>query len=190
MSCRVFATSKEELKAIVRERWCPPRNSYDEVYPGILIGDSTAALSVRTLVREGVTHVVNAAMACSYCQAQDYCGTCVLTRPSFYAHSTIKFKGVEAIDDRRCQLYKHFDDVASFIDEALANRGKVLVHCHQGISRSATLVLAYLMIHKGMSAKDAVQIVRRKREIFPNEGFFQQLSDLELRLRSAHRIYA
>lgn len=64
------------------------------------------------------------------------------------------------------------------------------MHCHQGISRSATLVLAYLMIHKGMSAKQAVQIVRKKREIYPNEGFFQQLSDLELRLRLTHRIYA
>lgn len=70
--------------------------------------------------------------------------------------------------------------------------GKVFVHCHQGISRSATLVLAYLMIYKRMTAKQAVQIVRKKREIYPNEGFFEQLSDLELRLRatSTHRIYA
>lgn len=87
----------------------------------------TTALSVRTLLREGVTHIVNAAMACSWCQEKNFCGTCVLTKPSYYAHSNIKFKGVEAIDDRYCQLYRHFDEVANFMDEALASGGKLII---------------------------------------------------------------
>lgn len=33
-------TTKEDLREIVKEGWCPPRNSYDEVYPGILLGDA------------------------------------------------------------------------------------------------------------------------------------------------------
>lgn len=47
-----------------------------------------------------------------------------------------------------------------------------------GISRSSTLVLAYLMIKRGFSAQEAVRTVRRHREIIPNDGFLQQLCNL------------
>jgi hypothetical protein len=39
----------------------------------------------------------------------------------------------------------YFDEARSFIDSAAAAGGAVLVHCHEGKSRSATLVLAYFM---------------------------------------------
>jgi len=182
-------TTKDDLREIVKEGWTIPKNSYDEVYPGIVLGDSTTALSVRTLLREGVTHILNAAMACPDCLRKDICGTCVLTRPSYYTHSKIAFKGVQSHDEPRFPLYKHFEDATNFIDEALKNGGKVYVHCQHGISRSATLIIAYLMMKRGMSAKEAVRAVRRKRQIFPNDGFFEQLCDLELRLKS-HRVYA
>lgn len=61
--------------------------------------------------------------------------------------------------------------------------GKVLVHCLQGLSRSATLVLAFLMIKKGMTVTEAVETVRSKRRIYPNDGFLQQLCDLEMRMQ-------
>lgn len=49
MSCRVLAPSKDELRAIVKEKWCPPRNSYDEVYPGIFIGDGYGNWTFKTV---------------------------------------------------------------------------------------------------------------------------------------------
>ena len=48
-----------------------------------------------------------------------------------------------------------------------------------GVSRSATVVLAYLMLHRDMSLMSAARAVRAKREIFPNEGFLKQLCMLE-----------
>lgn len=66
--------------------------------------------------------------------------------------------------------------------------GKVLVHCLQGLSRSATLVLAFLIIKKGMSVTEAVELVRSKRRIYPNDGFLQQLCDLEMRLTRLNNI--
>lgn len=61
-------------------------------------------------------------------------------------------------------------------------KGNIFIHCHQGVSRSASLVLAYLMIYKNMSLKQAIQQVASKRYIFPNDGFLEQLIDLEKEL--------
>lgn len=146
----------------------------------------TTALSVRRLVSEGVTHILNAAMACSDCESKDICGTCVctiniqrignhmhnntckcmqismqvLTKPSYYSHSGIQFKGVQAHDEKRFPIYRNFEESTKFIDDALKKGGIVYVHCQQGISRSATLIIAYLMMKKSMSAKEAVRTVR------------------------------
>lgn len=57
------------------------------------------------------------------------------------------------------------------------------MHCYQGISRSATLVLAYLMMRENMSLEDAIVLVRKRREVFPNSGFLRQLIELEEQLQ-------
>ena len=44
-----------------------------------------------------------------------------------------------------------------------------------GVSRSATLVIAYLMIKKQMDVRDALRLARSHRDVDPNEGFLQQL---------------
>ena len=67
--------------------------------------------------------------------------------------------------------------------------GKVLVHCMVGMSRSATCVLAYLMISRKMSSAEAIRTVRMHRDINPNEGFLQQLADLDNELRRDRSYY-
>jgi len=61
--------------------------------------------------------------------------------------------------------------------------GKVLVHCYAGISRSATIILAYLMVNERMHLHLAIKLLRDKHSISkPNQGFMNQL------LRFYHRI--
>lgn len=59
----------------------------------------------------------------------------------------------------------------------------VLVHCVMGRSRSATLVLAYLMMKHSLSVVDAIEHVRQRRCILPNHGFLKQLRALDITLQ-------
>lgn len=58
-----------------------------------------------------------------------------------------------------------------------------------GMSRSATCVLAYLMISRKMPAAEAIRTVRMHRDINPNEGFVQQLADLDNELKRERLYY-
>ncbi|RWS30232.1 dual specificity protein phosphatase 3-like isoform X1 [Leptotrombidium deliense] len=146
-----------------------PTDPYNEVVPNIYIGDGTTALCVSHLKRLRVTHVLNAACG------KDKSLYMINTSESFYKESGIKFMGIEALDMSTFHLLPHFFKAAEFIHNAIENNGKVYVHCRQGISRSSTLVLAYLMIKRGLTVQEAVRIVRRNREIIPNSGFLKQL---------------
>ncbi|XP_053440623.1 dual specificity protein phosphatase 13 isoform X3 [Nycticebus coucang] len=63
-----------------------------------------------------------------------------------------------------------------------AAAGRVLLHCAMGVSRSATLVLAFLMICENMTLVEAIQTVQAHRDICPNSGFLRQLQVLDNRL--------
>ncbi|MFT5319429.1 MAG: putative protein tyrosine phosphatase [Chlamydiales bacterium] len=66
------------------------------------------------------------------------------------------------------------------IDECLKASGKVLIHCHEGISRSVTLTTAYLMKREGWSFDEAMKTVRSARDkASPNIGFVLLLKDYE-----------
>lgn len=63
--------------------------------------------------------------------------------------------------------------------------GKVLVHCRGGISRSATVCLAYLMYSRALQLDDAFEYVRARRHVIsPNANFMMQLVQFEAELRT------
>lgn len=67
-------------------------------------------------------------------------------------------------DHERFNLSIYFDKSADFIDKVLKETN-VLVHCMAGISRSVSLVLAYLMKYHQMPFREALSNVRKKRRI-------------------------
>lgn len=73
------------------------------------------------------------------------------------------------------------------ITENVPAPGRVFVHCLMGVSRSATLVLAFLMIVEGLRLQEAVAAVRPHRDICPNPGFLQQLRGLDMSLERERR---
>lgn len=146
----------------------------DEVYPGIFIGDECSARDRTSLRQYKITHIVNAASGRGFGM--------VNTSASYYADLNIKYLGIELSDLSVSDASRYFYSTADFIDEALQKQGKVLVHCLMGISRSSTLVLAFLMLKRNMSAVEAVTTVRQHRNIHPNDGFITQLAALDMKL--------
>ena len=71
-------------------------------------------------------------------------------------------------------------ETKDFIDRCFAAGGKVLVQCNDGMSRSASLVIAYLMQKYGLDFKAALSHVQSRRFcVQPNDGFEQQLREFE-----------
>ena len=70
-------------------------------------------------------------------------------------------------------LLQYFDSCVAYIEEGIKEGGNVLVHCAMGVSRSATVVVAFLMKNKGMKRDEAIDWVKSKRHINPNKGFME-----------------
>jgi protein-tyrosine phosphatase len=69
-----------------------------------------------------------------------------------------------------------FYDAIDFMENARKQGGKVYVHCVQGISRSATIVLAYLMFTRKWTYNEASNyVLQRKAVVNPNMTFIAQL---------------
>lgn len=143
----------------------------DEVFPNIYIGNRGAAQNKEYLTRLGITHVLNAADG----KTKDQ----VNTGQEFYKGTSIIYMGMDITDTTDVKLEDFFEPAAKFIDNALKKNGKVFVNCLMGMSRSGTMVIAYLMIKLGMTAEKALTTVRTYRDIRPNYGFLCQLVKLE-----------
>lgn len=77
----------------------------------------------------------------------------------------------------------YFDQVTDRVNGVIAKGGKALVHCVAGISRSSTIVIAYLMKTRRMSLREAYYHVKSKRPLIrPNTGFWKQLIEYEHKL--------
>ena len=81
-------------------------------------------------------------------------------------------------DDPEDNIARYFEPVIAFIRKQTSSN--VLVHCVSGISRSGTIVIAYLVQQKAMTFKEALAFVRGKRSVVhPNSGFQKQLMKFE-----------
>jgi predicted protein tyrosine phosphatase len=107
-----------------------------------------------------------------------------------YSHFNECFTFIGTINHNFSRTFTHTHTISIFcsfismcddLESAKSVPGsRVFVHCALGISRSATVVIAYVMKCQKIPLKDAVDIVKRARQqIHPNNGFLQQLDRYE-----------
>ncbi|KAF0293211.1 Dual specificity protein phosphatase 19 [Amphibalanus amphitrite] len=137
-----------------------------EVRGWLCVGSQDAAHHRALLRRLGVTHVLNCA-----------------TRVDNLFTDELTYLSVPLLDLPETRLETAFPAAFEFIDSARATGGRCLVHCNAGVSRSASLCVAYLMEREGLTFTQGLQQVNAVRRVRPNPGFQSQLIDLGRRLR-------
>ncbi|XP_007240728.1 dual specificity phosphatase 28 isoform X2 [Astyanax mexicanus] len=139
-----------------------------KVTEGLLISNARSACSDELIQQEEVTLCINVS------KQQPFPSTRVAT-----------FR-VPVFDDPHEDLSRYFDRCTDAIHSEKARGGRTVVYCKNGRSRSATVCVAYLMKHQGLSLTEAFEMVKSARSVVePNPGFWAQLElyEQELKIR-------
>lgn len=137
--------------------------SIDQIETNIYLGNATAASSISTLKTYGITHILTIDSVPLLNNVSE--------NPEFVT------KYIRASDVPREDLLQRFEECLAFIEDAVNTPNKkVLVHCYYGVSRSATIVIAFIMKKYRLRYDKAFERVKAKRILTqPNTGFVQQL---------------
>ena len=144
----------------------------DEIVPDeIWLGDLASAHNRDKLKELGITHIVSAVYDVNPLFPEDF------------QYLTVKI--VDHPSEKK-RIREAFTDAINFIASALnpgstsenpnPKKGKVFIHCAYGVSRSSTLLAAYLMHMRGMGVSGAIKYIKQKRpQVQPNVGFLAAL---------------
>lgn len=98
---------------------------------------------------------------------------------SFRPSDFVKHLHIEIDDDEKADIMQYFQETNEFISKALESKNnKVLVHCVAGMSRSVTIVVAYIAKQTKQSINEVLEheiAPARGGTAIPNEGFLEQL---------------
>lgn len=138
-------------------------SSSNEILPRLYLGDINTALNREELIRLGITDMITVEVK--------------PIAPELLPSTIQRYLYINVMDHSKQDLLSHFATSNEFIETALKNStNKVYVHCVAGVSRSATLVISFVMKTRCMSFQEARDLVVQKRRVVdPNEGFVCQL---------------
>lgn len=112
----------------------------------------------------------------------------------YHRHAGVKYLVVAAEDSPDYDIRPGAFAALRFIQDGIRANEQILVHCHAGISRSATVVLLHLMVNRGYNLKTAFARLRLVRPVVnPNSGFMEHLRATDarigrLRVGDEHRV--
>uniref|UniRef100_A0A9J7YH01 Uncharacterized protein n=1 Tax=Cyprinus carpio carpio TaxID=630221 RepID=A0A9J7YH01_CYPCA len=134
------------------------------ILPHLYLGSQRDVLNKELMTQNGITYVLNASNTCP--------------KPDFISDN--HFMRIPVNDSYCEKLLPWLEKTNEFIDKAKVSNCRVIVHCLAGISRSATIAIAYIMKTMGLSSDDAYRFVKDRRpSISPNFNFLGQLLEFE-----------
>jgi len=135
-----------------------------EIMPQIFVGNVCDAQNLDRLKQFRITHILNSTPDLP-----------------FYWENQYTYKRIDVLDLPSQNIRQYFDPATDFIEQALKNKeNNVLIHCSAGISRSPTLVLAYMIKKHRFTFEEAFETMRKLRPIVdPNVSFILQLREWE-----------
>ena len=141
-------------------------NTPIEIIPHLFLGSIGSASNLKQLQKCEITHIV-----------------CCASGIKNFFPDNFKYYNINLLDSEKENIKQYFNESFDFIDKAIKNGGNVLVHCHAGVSRSSTILIAYIMKSKKMKLNEVLELIKTKREkVNPNNGFLGQLKDYEKEL--------
>ena len=139
-----------------------------QITADLFLGSQYTKAGLKKLKALGITAIVNMRMHDVYEKAR---------------YEGIKYLHLPTVDNTPPPLAILIEG-ATFIDNEIKNKGKVYVHCRQGLGRGPTMALAYL-IKSGLTYNDAFALIKRVRTfISPRPGQITRLKELEAYYRS------
>lgn len=153
-----YEQKKEMLKCFLNRTTLHP--NFNDITDKIILGNEDCAYDKEFLQSHQITNI----LVCGMGMIKKY-------------EKEFEYLSFEIDDSNDENILIWFYDAFKFI---YASKGKVLIHCVMGISRSSAFVIAFLMFDKKMSYEDAYFEVKKKRNIIcPNGGFIRQLRYFE-----------
>lgn len=138
-----------------------------QILPHLYLGMARDSSNLPSLEDLGITAILNVSSSCP-----------------IHFDKVFKYKRISVEDAYDEDLLSTFKDAAAFIESVKAEGGRVLVHCFAGISRSATICIAYLMLTEDFSMHQALEYTRSRRPcVSPNFNFMGQLLSFEHQLK-------
>lgn len=139
----------------------------NQIIPNLYLGGISAALQTQVLADQGIRAVC--------------CCVRELEFPTCDFHKDLAYYRVDVEDVSREPIELFWPEAADFIHGWVSRGLPVLVHCRAGVSRSASTVIAYLVLHQGYTLRDAFLLARSRRPVVtPNLGFMAKLIDFEI----------
>jgi len=148
---------------------------YTKVLPYLYIGTETIPASsdaVERLKKLKVTHVLNVAMECNV----------GVTFPE----DQIVYKKIDLADNLAENIAQYLWESSEWIENERKKKSDAVfyIHCKAGKSRSATVVIAYLMKSEHWSLNKAYSYLKDLRpNISPNLGFMSALLEMEAEIK-------
>ena len=143
------------------------RADLSEIVPGVFLGSWRAAADAPLLRACRITNVI-----CMCAADTEFRWNGAHIKVHKWPPLSGERLCIAALDEPSYDLAAHFASTYAFISSAISRGDRVLVHCRAGASRSASVVIAYIMQAHNISLADAESLaVSRRPDVCANSGF-------------------